>query len=91
MKLKLKPLPVAASWADPDRREGMRKPWLLIRAFSFVKVDGVSFGDVGGESHQGRELQRKRSEGDGKIKEVGVYLFCSFFSHPPLFVLLKKN
>jgi hypothetical protein len=40
-----------------------------------------------------KERKRKRSEGDGKIKEVGVYLFCSFFSHPPtlLFVLLKKK
>jgi hypothetical protein len=68
----------------------MRKPWLLIRAFSFVKVDGGFFWRCWWRITSRRELQRKRSEGDGKIKEVGVYLFCSFFSHPPLFVLLKN-
>lgn len=67
---------------------------MALRAFSFVKVYGFLL-EVLVENHirkgvAEKERKRKRSEGDGKIKKVGVYLFCSLFSHPlSLFVLLK--
>jgi hypothetical protein len=94
---KLKPLPVVASGVDPDRRERMRKPWLLELAFSFVKVDGVSFGDVGGESHQGgscrerekeKEIRRRRKDKGGGC----LFILFFFLSSPhPTFCFIKKK
>lgn len=65
----------------------------LKRAFSFVKVCWWRITSRRGSCREREKEKERYSEGDGKIKEVGVYLFCSLFSlprpAPHFFVLLK--
>lgn len=88
---------------DPDKREQMRKPWLVLsylreRLVLFCKRLMGFFRGCGGESHQKtkreivaeeskKERERESSQGDGKIKAKKRSV-CLFFFFSSLFSLI---